>query len=69
MIGQNDSPGETFTYADTQTVVAFAHKNGVHRLAFWALNRDESCGAGDTPPGTCTNLTQQPLDFTDGFLG
>ena len=68
MIGENDSAGETFTYDDSQTVVAFAHKNGVHRLAFWSLNRDQAC-KGDTPPDrTCTGLTQQPLDFTDGFL-
>ena len=67
MIGENDSAGETFTYNDSQTVVAFAHKNGVHRLAFWSLNRDQACN-GATPPATCTGLTQQPLDFTDGFL-
>jgi chitinase len=67
MIGENDSAGETFTYNNSQAVVVFAHNNGVHRLAFWSLNRDQKC-TGETPPGPCTGLTQQPLDFTDGFL-
>lgn len=69
MIGDNDTAGETFSYADAETVVAFAKQNGVHRLAFWAINRDQACGAGDEPPGTCTNLDQGPLDYTDAFLG
>ena len=69
MIGANDTPGETFSYADAETVVAFAKKNGVHRLAFWAINRDQACGTGDQPPGDCTNLAQDPLDYTDAFLG
>ncbi len=68
MIGDNDTPGETFSYADAQTVVAFAKSKGVHRLAFWAINRDQACGAGDQAPGTCTNLAQDPLDYTDAFL-
>ena len=69
MIGLNDTPTETFTYADAETVVAFAKSKGVRRVAFWALNRDQSCGAGDQAPGTCTNLRQDPLDYTDAFLG
>jgi hypothetical protein len=69
MIGANDTPGETFSYADAETVVAFAKSKGVKRLAFWALNRDQACGAGDEAPGTCTNLAQDPLDYTDAFLG
>ena len=69
MIGDNDSAGETFSYADAQTVVTFAKQHGVHRLAFWALNRDQACGSGDQAPGTCTNLDQGPLDYTDAFLG
>ena len=68
MIGQNDVSGEVFSWADSQTVLAFAQKQGVHRLAFWALNRDQSCGSGDTAPNTCTGEVQQPLDYTDGFL-
>jgi hypothetical protein len=68
MIGANDSAGETLTYANAQTVVTFAHNNHVRRLAFWSLNRDQKCGKGDVAPTTCTKLTQQPLDFTDGFL-
>jgi chitinase len=69
MIGKNDSAHEVFSYADAHTVVTFAHNHGVRRLAFWDLNRDQSCGAGDSPPATCTGVSQQPLDYTDGFLG
>ena len=69
MIGLNDTPTETFTYADAETVVAFAKSKGVRRVAFWALNRDQACGAGDEAPGTCTDLAQDPLDYTDAFLG
>jgi hypothetical protein len=69
MIGANGHSGETFSYGDAETVVAFAKKNGVHRLAFWAINRDQACGAGDQSPADCTNLTQDPLDYTDAFLG
>jgi hypothetical protein len=36
-------------------------------LAFWALNRDQACGAGDAAPSTCTGEQQEPLDYTDGF--
>jgi chitinase len=68
MIGQNDVAGEVFSWTDSQTVLAFAQAHGVRRLAFWALGRDQSCGAGDTAPGTCTGEVQQPLDYTDGFL-
>jgi Glycosyl hydrolases family 18 len=68
MIGENDSAGEVFSWNDSQTVVAFAHAHGVRRLAFWALNRDESCGTGDAPPDTCSDVSQAPLDYTDGFL-
>ncbi len=42
MIGPNDTPGETFSLADAKTVVAFAKANGVGRLSFWSLNRDQS---------------------------
>lgn len=69
MIGQNDSPGETFSYADAQNVVAYARSKGVHRLAFWSLNRDQQCGPGETAPAACTGLAQSPLDYTDAFLG
>jgi chitinase len=68
MIGQNDVSGEVFSWADSQTVLAFAQQHGVRRLAFWALNRDQACAGGDAAPGTCTGQTQQPLDYTDGFL-
>jgi hypothetical protein len=68
MIGQNDSAGEVFSYDDSQAVVAFAKLKGVHRLAFWNLNRDQSCGSADQRPNDCSEESQAPLDYTDGFL-
>jgi hypothetical protein len=42
MIGLNDTPGETFTLANAQALVAFAKASGVGRLSFWSLNRDQA---------------------------
>ena len=42
MIGPNDTPGENFTLANAKTLVAFARTNGVGRLSFWSLNRDQT---------------------------
>ena len=68
MIGQNDSPGETFSWNDSQTVLSFAKSKGVGRVAFWSLNRDQNCASGETAPDSCTGVSQDPLDYTDGFL-
>jgi chitinase len=67
MIGQNDSAGEIFSWDDSQTVLSFAKANGIRRLAFWNLNRDQSCAAGETLD-SCSEVNQAPLDYTDGFL-
>jgi hypothetical protein len=44
MIGQNDDSAEVFTEADAQTLVSFASANGLGRLAFWSVDRDQPCG-------------------------
>jgi len=68
MIGRNDVAGETTSLSNVQTVVAFAKANGVHRLAFWALGRDQACGAGDSAPYSCTGVAQSPFAYTAAFL-
>ncbi len=69
MIGQNDSAGEIFTIADANTVVNFANSNGVGRLAFWSISRDQPCpgGAGGGASPICSSVSQNALDFTRIF--
>lgn len=71
MIGQNDSAGEILTLSQAASVVAFAQSNGVGRLAFWSLNRDQQCPAGtpSTAQDSCSGVTQSPEQFTKVFLG
>ena len=47
MIGMNDSPGETFSIADAQTIVKFASAhNDVTVLSFWSVGRDHGSCVG-----------------------
>ncbi|KOV67566.1 carbohydrate binding domain-containing protein [Streptomyces sp. MMG1121] len=67
MIGKNDD-GSTFTLADAQTVENFAAQNGVGRLAFWAVTRDQPCGGSANSLPTCSEISQNSLAFTDAFV-
>ena len=71
MIGQNDQSGEIFTAADARNVVSFASANGVGRLAFWSIGRDQACagGAGGGASPNCSSIAQNSLDFTSIFNG
>jgi chitinase len=78
MIGVNDD-GSTFTVADAQSVQSWAASNGIGRVSFWSLTRDQSCGSSvanaiATPMApasspTCSGVSQNPLDFTSAFGG
>jgi hypothetical protein len=67
MIGQNDDPAEVFTEADAQTLASFASANGLGRLAFWSVDRDQPCGGSASGLPSCSESSQQPLDFTRIF--
>ncbi|NUS10760.1 MAG: lysozyme [Streptomyces sp.] len=67
MIGKNDD-GSTFTLADAQTVETFAAQNGVGRLAFWSVNRDQPCSGSANSLSTCSQISQSSLAFTDTFM-
>ncbi len=67
MIGKNDD-GSTFTLADAQTVESFAAQNGVGRLAFWSVDRDQPCGGSANSLSTCSEISQSSLAFTDKFV-
>jgi hypothetical protein len=71
MIGQNDQAGEIFTIANAQSVVSFANSNGVGRLAFWSIGRDQPCpgGAGGGASPNCSSISQSSLQFTGIFNG
>jgi hypothetical protein len=68
MIGQNDDPAEVFTEADAQTLVSFAGQNHLGRLGFWSVDRDQPCGGSASGLPACSQISQQPLDFTRIFL-
>jgi hypothetical protein len=68
MIGQNDDPAEVFTEADAQTLVSFAQQNHLGRLGFWSVDRDQPCGGSASGLPACSEISQQPLDFTKIFL-
>ncbi|MER6732028.1 carbohydrate binding domain-containing protein [Streptomyces puniciscabiei] len=67
MIGKNDD-GSTFTLADARTVENFAAQNGVGRLAFWSVNRDQPCSGSANSLPTCSEISQNSLAFTDAFV-
>jgi chitinase len=68
MIGNNDSAGETVTTANAQTIVNWAHSNGIGRLAFWSVGRDQPCAGGGVSPN-CSGLGDAALAFTKIFTG
>jgi hypothetical protein len=69
MIGINDD-GSTFTLADAQTVETWAAQNGVGRLAFWSIDRDQSCpgGNGGSAQSTCSGVSESQLQYTQTFV-
>jgi chitinase len=67
MIGVNDD-GSTFTLADASTVASWAHTNGVGRLAFWSVDRDQPCSGSANSLPTCSEVSQSTGAFTAGFL-
>jgi hypothetical protein len=69
MIGVNDDSAETFTEADAHTLVNFANSNHLGRLAFWSVDRDQPCSGSVSGLPSCSEISQQPLDFTKIFVG
>ena len=68
LIGGNDTVGETFTLADTDTVTAYAKQKGLAGVHFWSFDRDNDCNPGAASP-TCNSYGQAGrLGFTQRFL-
>jgi chitinase len=68
MIGNNDSGGEVVSEANARTIVSWANSNGIGRLAFWSIGRDQPCAGGGVSPN-CSGLGGSALDFTKIFTG
>ena len=67
MNGHTDQPSELFTQSDFSTLLGFVKANHPAWFSFWSVNRDYQCPAGVVEPwapGTCSNITQNPYDFT-----
>jgi len=67
MNGHTDQPSELFTQDTFTTLLGFAASNHAAWFTFWSFNRDQPCPAGvqePWAPGTCSNITQNPYDFT-----
>jgi Carbohydrate binding domain/Fibronectin type III domain len=67
MNGHTDQPSELFTQATFTSLLSFAQANHVAWFTFWSFNRDQPCPAGAQEPwapGTCSNISQNPYDFT-----
>ena len=70
MIGINDDKS-TFTLSDASTVASWAGSNGIGRLAFWSVDRDQSCpgGNGGAASSTCSGVSESTGQYTKAFLG
>jgi chitinase len=68
MIGNNDTPGDVVSLQNARDIVSWAHSNGIGRLAFWSIGRDQPCAGGGVSPN-CSGLGGAALDFTKVFTG
>jgi chitinase len=70
MIGVNDD-GSTFTLGDASSVASWASSNGIGRLAFWSVDRDQACpgGNGGAASPTCSGVSESTGQFTSAFTG
>ena len=66
MLGQNDD-GHVYDQTDARQLVTFANGQHPGRLAFWELTRDRNACTGAL--FRCTNVPQQPFEFTGIFRG
>lgn len=67
MIGKNDDD-ETFSLANAGTLVAYARQRQLGLLSFWAIQRDQPCGAAATLD-LCSRVNTSVLQFSAVFAG
>jgi hypothetical protein len=66
MLGQNDD-GHVYDQTAARNLVAFAKTNHLGELAFWEVTRDRNACTGALY--MCTNISQQPYEFSKIFAG
>jgi chitinase len=66
MLGQNDD-GRVFDQADARQLVTFAGSRHLGMLSFWETTRDRNACTGALY--RCTNIPQQPYEFSRIFAG
>lgn len=77
MIGQNDTPGEVFTFADAAELNQFALSHTLGRMSMWSANRDLACSANyvftQIASDACSGVQQSAYAFANrlgaGFDG
>lgn len=68
MIGVNDTAVEVFSAKNAKTLVKFAQKNRLGRLAFWSINRDRKCATTGGPAhDDCSGVAQNAGAFAKAF--
>lgn len=69
MNGVNDSAGETFSFADVQSLINLAQTNNLGMLSSWSVTRDLSCPSNGTYTAVvCSGVVQKPYDYARAFL-
>jgi len=68
MIGLNDNTAETFSIANTDTMIGWAISNGLAGVHFWSLDRDTPCSGGFASPICNSVPSTTPLQYTKRFL-
>jgi chitinase len=63
MIGKNDD-AEIFSLDDAKTVADFAKANGLGRVSFWSIDRDQVCSGG-ADFNTCSTVQSANFAFHD----
>jgi chitinase len=66
MVGANDD-GHLYDQADARQLVTFAQGKHLGMLSFWELGRDKNACTGALY--MCTNIPQQPYEFSKIFAG
>jgi chitinase len=73
MIGQNDTPDETFTLNDAVALNQFALSHQLGRMSMWSANRDIACSANyvytQVVSDACSGVSQNASDFATRLSG
>jgi hypothetical protein len=67
MLGQNDSPGEMFSFQDATRTAQYAHQKGLDLVSVWSLARDFP-GMGDLATCSRNPAQTQNYEYTTTFL-